>query len=107
MVFCKDDVSFRTIYTVDTPTVRYRSPNCIEERAYAHISILLTVNVDGTTGLLFTMKDCTKWMIVQAVFLQFIITVVDVILMVRGTTSTTKISIEGLPKAECSIRSVR
>ncbi|KAK7677877.1 hypothetical protein QCA50_019189 [Cerrena zonata] len=45
--------------------------------------VLLTVNVDGTTGLLFKMEDCMKWVIVQAIFLQLTITIVDVILIAR------------------------
>ncbi|CAL1697435.1 unnamed protein product [Somion occarium] len=44
---------------------------------------LLTINIDGTTGLFFTMSQCRKWMIVQAVTLQLIVTIVDVILMTR------------------------
>lgn len=46
---------------------------------------LLAINVDGSTGLRFSLAECRKWMIVQAVILQFIITTVDVILMMRGT----------------------
>jgi len=44
---------------------------------------LLALNVDGTTGLFWSRTDCYRWTIVQAVILQLIITVVDVILMAR------------------------
>lgn len=47
-------------------------------------SALLAINVDGTTGLFFSVEQCRKWMIVQAIMLQLIVTAVDVILMTRG-----------------------
>ncbi|THH02365.1 hypothetical protein EW026_g485 [Hermanssonia centrifuga] len=47
---------------------------------------LLAINIDGTTGLHFTVEECGKWMIVQAVILQLIITTVDIILMTREDT---------------------
>ena len=47
-------------------------------------SALLAINVNGTTGLTFTPKQCADWQIVQGVLLQLIVTTVDVILITRG-----------------------
>ncbi|KAI0087533.1 hypothetical protein BDY19DRAFT_994857 [Irpex rosettiformis] len=44
---------------------------------------LLGINTDGTTGLHFTVDQCRKWMIFQAIFLQLVVTTVDIILMIR------------------------
>lgn len=50
---------------------------------FAFQMALLALNVDGTTGLFWAKADCKQWTIVQAVILQVIITVVDIILMAR------------------------
>ncbi|KAI0686317.1 hypothetical protein BC835DRAFT_470861 [Cytidiella melzeri] len=44
---------------------------------------LLAINTDGTTGLIFTLDQCRKWMIFQAIILQMVVTTVDIILMIR------------------------
>lgn len=44
---------------------------------------LLGINIDGSTGIFFTVAECRKWMIVQAVILQLVITAVDIILILR------------------------
>ncbi|EMD32751.1 hypothetical protein CERSUDRAFT_118479 [Gelatoporia subvermispora B] len=44
---------------------------------------LLAININGSTGLQFTMEQCRKWMTMQAVILQIIVTTVDVILIIR------------------------
>lgn len=44
---------------------------------------LLAINVNGSTGLHFSISECKKWMAVQAVILQLIVTSVDVILLMR------------------------
>ena len=49
-----------------------------------HYRALLAINVDGTTVLHFTVHQCRKWMIFQAIILQLVITTVDIILMMRG-----------------------
>jgi len=44
---------------------------------------LLTLSINGSTGLFFTEDQCRKWMIMQAAMLQAIVTTVDVILVIR------------------------
>ncbi|KAI0776590.1 hypothetical protein BD413DRAFT_468406, partial [Trametes elegans] len=44
---------------------------------------LLAINVDGSTGLRFTAEQCAAWEVVQAILLQFIVSTVDVILVMR------------------------
>jgi len=44
---------------------------------------LIAINADGTTGLFFTHPECERWIAVQAVILQLIISTVDVVLMTR------------------------
>ncbi|KAI1795290.1 hypothetical protein LXA43DRAFT_1108346 [Ganoderma leucocontextum] len=44
---------------------------------------LLAINVNGTTGLAFTFRQCASWQIVQGTLLQVIVTTVDVILIIR------------------------
>ncbi|KAI0076419.1 hypothetical protein K474DRAFT_1560728, partial [Panus rudis PR-1116 ss-1] len=43
---------------------------------------LLSINADGTAGV-FTIVDCQKWMILQAILLQVVISTVDIILLLR------------------------
>ncbi|GJE89045.1 hypothetical protein PsYK624_051350 [Phanerochaete sordida] len=44
---------------------------------------LLPLNIDGSTGIRFSFMACQRWMTVQAIVLQFIVTAVDVILIMR------------------------
>ncbi|OCH88131.1 hypothetical protein OBBRIDRAFT_836821 [Obba rivulosa] len=44
---------------------------------------LLAININGSTGLRFTPDQCRKWMTMQAVTLQIIVTTVDIILIIR------------------------
>ncbi|KAL1938449.1 hypothetical protein VTO73DRAFT_11689 [Trametes versicolor] len=44
---------------------------------------LLSINVNGSTGLEFTDGQCAAWQVVQGVLLQVIVTTVDVILITR------------------------
>ncbi|EIW57032.1 uncharacterized protein TRAVEDRAFT_30265 [Trametes versicolor FP-101664 SS1] len=44
---------------------------------------LLSINVNGSTGLEFTDRQCAAWQVVQGVLLQVIVTTVDVILITR------------------------
>ncbi|EKM52421.1 uncharacterized protein PHACADRAFT_186572 [Phanerochaete carnosa HHB-10118-sp] len=44
---------------------------------------LLPLNIGGSTGLRFSIIECKRWMTVQAVILQLIITSVDAILITR------------------------
>ncbi|KAI0742353.1 hypothetical protein C8Q80DRAFT_1221001 [Daedaleopsis nitida] len=44
---------------------------------------LLAINVNGTTGLMFTPGQCAIWQVVQGVLLQVVVTTVDVILVTR------------------------
>ncbi|KAH8089867.1 hypothetical protein BXZ70DRAFT_493784 [Cristinia sonorae] len=44
---------------------------------------LIAINADGTTGLFFSEPDCRRWIIVQGVILQLIISTVDIVLMTR------------------------
>lgn len=48
------------------------------------IRALLAININGSTGLRFTQGECRKWMVMQAVILQIIVTAVDIILVIRG-----------------------
>ena len=54
------------------------------QASLTHHRALLAINVNGSTGLQFSVSECKKWMVVQAVILQLIITSVDVILVMRG-----------------------
>ncbi|KAH8081343.1 hypothetical protein BXZ70DRAFT_959912 [Cristinia sonorae] len=44
---------------------------------------LIAINAGGTTGLFYTPTDCKRWLAVQAVILQLVITTVDVVLLLR------------------------
>ncbi|THH27345.1 hypothetical protein EUX98_g6843 [Antrodiella citrinella] len=43
----------------------------------------IAINADGTTGLFFSVPECHRWIAVQAVILQLIISTVDIVLMTR------------------------
>ncbi|KAJ3541785.1 hypothetical protein NM688_g6040 [Phlebia brevispora] len=44
---------------------------------------LLGINVDDSVGVHYTQAECKEWLAVQAAMLQLIVTVVDVILIIR------------------------
>ncbi|OCH88132.1 hypothetical protein OBBRIDRAFT_109255 [Obba rivulosa] len=44
---------------------------------------LLTLSSNGSTGAFFTAEQCSKWVAMQAMMLQTIVTVVDIILIIR------------------------
>ncbi|KAI0341189.1 hypothetical protein BDW22DRAFT_1430329 [Trametopsis cervina] len=44
---------------------------------------LLGINVDGTTGLHYTLEQCKQWVVFQGVVLQLVITTVDIVFIMR------------------------